>query len=236
MPRDANILIVEDEPEILELVSTLLRLEGHSVVAVPDGEHALRAFFTRRPDLALIDIGLPGMNGIELCSRIREVSNVPVLFLTALGEEEDRVKGLRAGADDYIVKPFGSDELRARVDAALRRAAMPPDAAPTRGYSDSEVSIDHDAHLVTVRGEPVTLTPLEYRLLSALVQNRGRVLGQDRLLDLVWGADAIEVAPESVRLYISHLRHKIERDPRRPALVETVRGFGYRYTGEEQRP
>ena len=230
MNNARNVLVVEDEPEILELVATLLRLEGHNVVSATSAEDGLRAFYKRRPDLAILDIGLPGLSGIELCGRFREVSEVPVIFLTALGDESDRVKGLKAGGDDYIVKPFGVDELRARVAAVLRRAAMPAaGSAGRRDFADGELVIDHGAHNVTVRGVPVSLTPLEYRMLSVLSSHSGQVLSQDRLLDLVWGADAMEAAPESVRLCVSHLRRKIEADPQRPRLVETVRGFGYRY-------
>lgn len=229
MNNVANVLVVEDEPEILELIATLLRIEGLNVVCATNGEDGLRAFYTRRPNLAILDIGLPGMSGIDLCGRIREVSEVPVIFLTALGDEADRVRGLRAGADDYIVKPFGADEFKARVAAALRRAAMPAVGSARRDFTDGELIMDHGAHTVTVRGVPVSLTPLEYRMLSALSSHRGQVLSQDQLLDLVWGMDAMEAASESVRLCVSHLRRKIEADPRRPRLVETVRGFGYRY-------
>lgn len=229
MNSNISVLVVEDEPEILELISTLLRIDGLNVMCATNGEEGLRAFYQRRPDLAILDIGLPGMSGIDLCGRIREVSEVPVIFLSALGEEQDRVRGLRAGADDYIVKPFGGDELKARVAAVLRRAAMPAVRAERTDFTDGELAIDHGAHTVSVRGNPVFLTPLEYRMLSVLSGHKGQVLSQDRLLDLVWGADAMEAAPESVRLCISHLRRKIEQDPRRPRLVETVRGFGYRY-------
>lgn len=229
MNSNASVLVVEDEPEILELISTLLRLESLDVMCASSGEEGLRAFFHRRPDLAILDIGLPGMSGIDLCGRIREVSEVPVIFLSALGDEADRVKGLRVGADDYIVKPFGTDELKARVAAVLRRAAMPAVGEKRSDFTDGEVLIDHGAHTVIVRGAPVSLTPLEYKMLSVLSGHRGQVLSQDRLLDLVWGVDAMEAAPESVRLCVSHLRRKIEANPRRPRLVETIRGFGYRY-------
>lgn len=229
MNNVASVLVVEDEPEILELISTLMRLEGHSVVCATNGEDGLRAFYQRRPDLAILDIGLPGISGFDLCGRIREVSEVPVIFLSALGDESDRVRGLRAGGDDYVVKPFGVDELKARVAALLRRAALPAAGSPRRDFTDGQLVMDHGAHTVSVRGVPVSLTPLEYRMLSVLSSHRGQVLSQSRLLDLVWGADAMEAAPESVRLCISHLRRKIEADPRRPRLVETVRGFGYRY-------
>ena len=230
MSNAASVLVVEDEPEILELVSTLMRLEGHDVVSATNGEDGLRAFYQRRPDLAILDIGLPGMSGFDLCGRIREVSEVPVMFLSALGDESDRVRGLRVGGDDYVVKPFGTDELKARVAALLRRAALPAVGSARREFTDGQLIMDHDAHTVSVRGAPVFLTPLEYRMLSVLSNHRGQVLSQGRLLDLVWGMDATEAAPESVRLCVSHLRRKIEVDPRRPRLVETVRGFGYRYT------
>ena len=225
----AKILIVDDEPDILQLVSTRLEMSGYSAVAASTGEEGLRAFFQHRPALALVDIDMPGMNGFELCSRIREVSDVPVLFLTALGSETEKVRGFRAGADDYIVKPFGRDELVARVGAALRRASMPTVVGSSEVYSDDELTVDFNAHIVTVRGERVALSPLEFRMLGALVRNSGQVIAVPRLIDLAWGADALETSPESVRVYISYLRSKIERNPGRPELVQTVRGFGYRY-------
>jgi two-component system KDP operon response regulator KdpE len=226
----AKILVVDDEPDILELVTTRLEKAGYDVVCADSGQAALRIFFQQRPDLALIDIEMPRMNGLELCTRIREVSEIPVIFLTAYGAEADRVKGLEAGADDYIVKPFGRNELAARVAAALRRAALPAvRTASAQVYADSEIRIDHSAHTVAVRGEPVSLSPLEYKLLVALVRNPGQVISQERLLDVVWGQDSLEVSAESVRLYVSYLRGKIEADPRRPRLIQTVRQFGYRY-------
>jgi DNA-binding response OmpR family regulator len=225
----AKVMVVDDEPDILELVSTRLERAGYAVVCADSGTAALRIFFQERPDLALVDIEMPQMNGLELCSRIRELSEIPVIFLTAYGAESDRVKGLEAGADDYIVKPFGRNELAARVAAALRRAALPAVKATPQIYSDGELQIDDSAHTVSVRGEPVSLSPLEYKLLVALVRNAGQVISQERLLDIVWGHDSLEVSPESVRLYISYLRSKIEADPRRPRLIQTVRQFGYRY-------
>lgn len=225
----ASILVVDDEPDILELVSTRLEKAGYRVVCADSGAAALRIFFQQRPDLAIVDIEMPRMNGLELCSRIREVSEIPVIFLTAYGAESDRVKGLEAGADDYIVKPFGKNELAARVAAALRRAALPAVNNAAQVYSDGELTIDHSAHSVAVRGQPVSLSPLEYKLLVALVKNAGQVISQERLLDVVWGQDSLEVSSESVRLYVSYLRSKIEIDPRRPRLIQTVRQFGYRY-------
>ena len=225
-----KILIVDDEPDILQLVSTRLEMAGYRPIGAATGEEGLRAFFQHRPALALVDIDMPGMNGFELCSRIREVSDVPVLFLTALGSETEKVRGFRAGADDYIVKPFGRDELVARVGAALRRASMPTVGESAKIYSDDELTVDFDAHVVSIRGERAALSPLEFKLLGALVRNAEQVIGVQRLIDLVWGADSLETSPESVRVYVSYLRGKIERQPKRPQLVQTVRGFGYRYS------
>ncbi|MBI4305106.1 MAG: response regulator transcription factor [Chloroflexi bacterium] len=224
-----TILVVDDEPDILELVSRRLELAGYRVLCANSGSAALRLFYQQQPDLAIVDIDMPKMNGLDVCRRIREVSEIPVIFLTAYGAEEDRVKGLEAGADDYIVKPFGKNELAARVGAALRRASLPPGKTTQAVYSDGEIIIDHSAHTVVVRGTPISLSPLEYKLLVALVRNAGQVLSQERLLDVVWGQDALEVSPESVRLYVSYLRNKIEQDPKHPRLITTVRQFGYRY-------
>ena len=224
-----TILVIDDEPDILELVSMRLKMAGHRTVLAPSGEEALKSFFTERPDLAIVDIDLPGMDGIELCARMREMSDIPVIFLSAMGSEVDRVKGLQAGADDYIVKPFAREELAARVEAVLRRASMPAVRRGEDSYIDSQIAIDHRAHVVAVRGREVALSPLEYRLLSALVRHSGQVLSHHQLLDMAWGPNATDTSPDSVRLYISYLRGKIEENPKRPVLIETVREFGYRY-------
>lgn len=225
----ATILVVDDEPDILELVSVRLKMAGHRTVLAASGEEALKSFFTERPDLSIVDIDLPGMDGIELCGRMREMSDLPVIFLSAMGSELDRVKGLQAGADDYIVKPFAKEELAARVEAVLRRAQMPAVRRGEDSYVDSHITIDHRAHVVAVRGKEVPLSPLEYRLLSALVRHSGQVLSHHQLLDMAWGPNATDTSPDSVRLYISYLRAKIEENPKRPMLIETVREFGYRY-------
>jgi DNA-binding response OmpR family regulator len=225
----ATVLVVDDDSDILQLVSTRLKLAGYATLTASTVEDALRSFFANRPDLALLDVDMPGIGGFGLCQRIREVSGIPVIFLTALGAEADKIKGLRAGADDYVVKPFSKEELLARIDAALRRASMAPVSKAGAIYSDGELEIDDRAHTVKVRGKPVSLSPLEYRVLTALVRNAGQVLSQDQILDMAWGRDAGEASPENVRLYISYLRSKVESDPRHPRLIETVREFGYRY-------
>jgi DNA-binding response OmpR family regulator len=157
------------------------------------------------------------------------MSDVPIIFLTAFGSEDHRVKGLQVGADDYVVKPFSKNELVARVEANLRRASMPSIQRDEQVYADPVLTIDHQAHMVTVRGSEISLSPLEYRLLTALLKHPGQVLSHNQLLDLAWGPNSSETSTDSVRLYISYIRGKIEEDPKRPRLIETVREFGYRY-------
>ncbi len=224
-----KILIVDDEPDILELVQTRLELAGYETIAAESGEETLKSFFTARPDLALLDLEMPGMDGFELCERIRQMSDVPIIFLTAFGSEDHRVKGLQVGADDYVVKPFSKNELVARVEANLRRASMPSIQRDEQVYADPVLTIDHQAHMVTVRGSEISLSPLEYRLLTALLKHPGQVLSHNQLLDLAWGPNSSETSTDSVRLYISYIRGRIEEDPKRPRLIETVREFGYRY-------
>lgn len=224
-----KILVVDYEPDILELVETRLSMAGYSTVTADSGEEALKAFFIERPDLALLDVEMAGMDGYELCERIRQMSDVPIIFLTAFGAETHRVRGLQVGADDYVVKPFSKNELVARVEANLRRAAMPSIQREEHGYVDPALTIDYQAHMVSSRGTEVSLSPLEYRLLTALLKHPGQVLSHEQLLNLAWGPNAFETSTDSVRLYISYLRGKIEEDPKRPLLIETVREFGYRY-------
>lgn len=224
-----TILIVDDDPDILEIVRARLEASGFRVLSAESAEAGLKSFFDNRPALAILDVNLPGMDGYELCDRIRELSQAPVIFLTARGQEIDRVRGLRGGADDYIVKPFGGEELVARIEAVLRRAGQPSVDGDDDRYSDGEVAIDFKSHIVTVRGEDVHLTGYEYRMLVAFVRHPMQVLGPEQILDLVWGNDALEASRDSVRLYAGYLRNKIEADPKSPTLIETVRGFGYRY-------
>jgi DNA-binding response OmpR family regulator len=222
----SKILIVDDEPDILELVQTRLEMSGYETVTAENGEEVPKSFFSDRPDLALLDLEMPGMDGFELCERIRQMSDVPIIFLIAFGSETHRVKGLHVGADDYIVKPFSKNELVARVEANLRRASMPSIQRDEQIYVDPVLTIDHSAHLVTVRGNEVSLSPLEYRLITALLKHPGQVLSHTQLLNLARGPNSAETSTDSVRLYISYIRGKIEEDPKHPRLVETVREFG----------
>jgi DNA-binding response OmpR family regulator len=225
--KGARVLVVDDEPDIRRLVAELLRRAGHDVTEADNGRAGLRALHASPPDLVLLDVSMPELDGWQTLERIRDLSDVPVLMLTARGEELDRVRGLQAGADDYVVKPFGRQELLARVQALLRRAATRP-AEQVEAYADDVLEIDFGQRSVVYGGRSVALTPLEFKLLSAFVRHPRQVLSRDQLLELVWG-DAYGASGDQVKLYVGYLRRKL--DPERPATVpiETVRGFGYRY-------
>jgi DNA-binding response OmpR family regulator len=196
------------------------------VVEAVDGREALRALYAERPDIVILDVDMPGLDGWGALERIREVSDVPVLMVTGSGSELDKVRGLRAGADDYVTKPFGRQELLARVEALLRRAgASAPDVAEVQ--DDGLVRIDHARRAVEVDGREVALTPLEFRLLVAFVRHPHHVLSRDQLLDLVWG-DAELGSSAQVKLYVSYLRRKLAAATH-ASPIETVRGFGYCY-------
>ncbi len=218
---------MDDEPDVRGLLREVLERAGFSVEEAGDGQAALRALYDQRPDLVILDVSMPVLDGWETLARIRELSDVPVIMLTARGEELERVRGLAAGADDYVTKPFGRQELVARVQAVLRRAAGGTADAPER-YADALVTIDFGRRLVTYAGRPVELTPLEFRLLAALVRHPTQVLSREQLLELVW-RDPFSVSPEQVKLYVSYLRRKLDPDAPDAGPIETVRGFGYRY-------
>ena len=224
------ILVVDDDEDVRELVRVRLALEGYSVLSAKDGQDGLKAFFSSQPDLAILDVRMPNMNGWELLKRIREISDTPVIMLTVLDSEDQIVQGLDRGADDYLAKPFGSDELTARVRAVLRRVGEP---TPNQdSYTDSEISVDSRGHKVFVRGQEINLTPQEFRLLEFLTLNAGEVLPAERIIDACWGDRP--GGPINVRQYIYYLRQKLEVDPTNPKLIETVREFGYRYLPPEQ--
>ncbi|MBI4301403.1 MAG: response regulator transcription factor [Chloroflexi bacterium] len=226
LSRD-KILVVEDDLDALGFVRKCLEKPGYDVIEATDGLAGLREFFRARPDLVLLDVVMPGMDGWEVCRRIREVSNVPIIMLSARGEEMDRVKGLSLGADDYVSKPFGSRELLARVGSALRRARSSTDTETQVVYNDGVLSIDHGQHEVYVLGRRVDVSPLEYRVLACLTQHPGQVLTHEQILERVWGPGY--ESKDTVKLYISYLRKKIEADPAKPELIQTMRGVGYRY-------
>jgi DNA-binding response OmpR family regulator len=222
---DRLILVVDDDPDIRGLLRELLDRRGFSVLEARDGQDALRVFFEQRPDLVVLDVQMPGLDGWKTLERIRELSDVPVVMLTARGTELEKTRGLRAGADDYVTKPFGRQELLARVEGLLRRSGGR--AAQPEVYSDEFLAIDFSRREVSVRGERVELTPLEFRLLTAFVRHPNQVLTHEQLLELVWG-DA-QAAREQVKLYVGYLRKKLCPDAPDSAPIETRRGFGYSY-------
>jgi len=221
-----RILVVDDDEDIRGLLRTLLERAGYLVDAAADGKAALRQFFAATPDLVILDVTMPELDGWGTLERIRDLSDVPVLMLTARVAELEKVRGLSAGADDYVPKPFGRQELLARVQALLRRSGGR--TKTVEAYADDFLSIDHGQRTVTVRGREVALTPLEFRLLAAFTQNPNQVLSRDQLLELVWG-DPYGVSGDQVKLYVGYLRKKLSPDSPEDTPVETVRGFGYRY-------
>jgi DNA-binding response OmpR family regulator len=217
-----RVLIVDDEADIRGLLRQLLERSGRLVKEAGDGREALRTLHTWRPDLVVLDIQMPGLDGYTTLERIRDLTDVPVLMLSARGTEIDKVRGLKAGADDYVTKPFGRAELLARVEALLRRRGGAPTEIP-EAYEDAAVFVDFAQRLVRVHGEEVALTPLEYRLLSAFVRHPNQILSHEQLLELVWGDE--DASREQVKLYVGYLRRKLAM----PDAIESVRGFGYRY-------
>jgi DNA-binding response OmpR family regulator len=227
-PRNLTVLIVDDEPRIIDFVRMNLELEGYRTVTASSGIEALERLKEDLPDLVILDVMMPEMDGFETLQHIREVSTVPVIMLTVRQEERDRIRGLDLGADDYIAKPFSNRELLSRIKALLRRAFMPSPTRKAEIVVDADLTIDFTRREVIVRGEKVTLRPTEYRLLYHLVNNAGRLMTHETLLSKVWGH---EYRDEShyLRLYITYLRQKIERDPAHPKYILTERGLGYRF-------
>jgi DNA-binding response OmpR family regulator len=229
-PKDAKrILVVDDEPRMIGFIRMNLELEGHQVLEAHTGLEALEAVRTQLPDLVLLDVMMPDIDGFETLRMLREFSNIPVIMLTAKGDENDKVYGLELGADDYVTKPFGPRELSSRIKAVLRRAEMPsasPDQAVLR--IDDRLSVDFNQREVIVNGKRIKLRPTEYRLLYHLIENAGWTVPHDQLLAKVWGYEYRDEA-HYVRLYVNYLREKIEEDPSNPRYILTERGVGYRF-------
>lgn len=221
----SRILVVDDDDDIRGLVRALLERAGHEVVDAPDGRAGLRELYAGSPDLVILDVAMPGLDGWATLERIREVTDVPVLMLTARDAELERVRGLMGGADDYVVKPFGRQELVARVDVLLRR---PRGEVARETYADARLSISFAQRAVRYEEREVTLTRLEYRLLCTFVRHANQVLSHDQLRDLVWG-DNLATSRDEVKLYVGYLRRKLAPDAPQSTPIETVRGFGYRY-------
>ena len=228
----AKILVVDDEPNIREVVGQYLRREGYAVVSAADGEEALQAYKRERPDLVVLDLMLPKLGGLEVYRRLLGTEGrVPLIMLTARGEEEDRIVGLSMGADDYVVKPFSPRELVARVTAVLRRAEDASAGTQERILAFDELEIDPNTREVTVRGVPVTLTAREFDLLYYLASQPKRVFTRDQLMEEVWGY-TFAAETSTVTVHMRRLREKVEADPAQPRYLQTVWGVGYRFGGE----
>jgi len=221
-----KILVVEDNREILDGLTEYFLEEGFDVNGVNTGDDSLKIFYQYQPDLVFLDVMLPGLSGFEICGRIRELSEVPVIMYSALGSEAEKVEAFEKGADDYIVKGTGMGEVMARIAAVMRRSNAVPSEA-SNSYSDNVLSINFSSQTVMVRGEPTDLTPTEYKLLTTLVNQKGRPIPAEQLLHGVWGREYN--TEELVKWHVGHLRRKIELDPSSPKLLVTRRGYGYVY-------
>ncbi|MGH9773325.1 MAG: response regulator transcription factor [Candidatus Acidiferrales bacterium] len=221
----ATILVVDDEPQIRRVMRATLTSQGYTITEARSGEEALEMLRSEQPDLILLDVNMTGISGLEVCREVRSRSDIPIIMLTVRNTERDKVRALDAGADDYVVKPFGMEELLARIRAALRRVAatepLPPIQTP-------DLQIDFESRKVMVQGRPVRLTPKEFGLLRQLVGSAGKPISHRSLLQTVWGPDYGEET-EYLRVFINQLRKKIEPDPRRPRYIHTEPWVGYRF-------
>ncbi len=227
MPK-GHILVVDDEQPMRSFIVRNLEARGYEAIGAASGFEALALLQKHDPDLVILDVMMPSMDGLETCERIRQRSIVPILVVTALGEERDRVRALDAGADDCLVKPFGVSELLARVAAALRRAAWTSTTTSPRPLKYRDLVLDPEAGIVRFEGEPMTVTGIEYRLLDCFLSNLGKVLAHDQLLRTVWGPEYGDEA-EYLRVYVGRLRRKLGDDARDPTYIHTERGLGYRF-------
>ena len=226
MARKATILVVDDEPHVLRLVRANLESSGYKVLTAADGDEGMQVVESELPDLVILDIMLPRMDGYAVCRRIREISTVPVIMLTARSAQVDLVHGFEVGADDYLTKPFDVTELLMRVQAVLRRSKWPEEVMTRQGFKAGPIELDFAQHRVAVNGDPVKLTPTEYRLLVYLATNANRVIVHRELLRAVWGPEYGEET-EYLRVYVRYLRQKLEPDPANPIYLLTQPGAGY---------
>jgi DNA-binding response OmpR family regulator len=223
--QGASVLVVDDDADVRTLVCELLARAGYTVSQAPDGREALRLLYDERPDLIVLDVSMPELDGWATLERIRELSSVPVVMLSALGAELEKVRALRGGADDYVTKPFGRQELLARVESVLRRS---PSREVRAAYADELLEVDFSQRRVRANGIDVELTPLEFRLLTAFVDHPGQLLEHDQLLQLAWGGERGS-SRDQVKLYVGYLRRKLGAAGVSPDVIESVRGYGYRY-------
>lgn len=226
--QEKRILIIEDDWDMRQLLESFFAKRGADVHLAADGRQGLRQFYAQRPDLVLVDVMMPEINGWEVCRQIRQISDVPIIFLTALGKAEDIIRGLDWGATDYVVKPINLMVLNARVQSALRQAASLPRRPEVSIYDDDYLKIDLDRQQVFVGGQQVKLSATEYRLLVYLFRNAGQVLTSEQILEKVWGVE-YQNTPKYIHTYIWRLRRKVERDVDNPSYLLTEHGFGYRF-------
>ncbi len=227
--KKTTILTADDDPQLLRLMTRNLQLEGYDVLGASDGQQALELIESNPPDLVLLDVMMPKLDGFTVCYRVREFSSVPIIIVTARGQDQDKVRGLDLGADDYLTKPFSVDELLARVRAVLRRSQFTAreNAQGLRASTATgDLTIDYSQHLVILAGREVPLTPTEYRILAYLAQNVGHVVTQDLLLEHVWGSEYLGES-HMLQVNINRLRHKLEVDPTQPRYILTKVGIGY---------
>lgn len=234
MPQEAPILVVDDDPKIVSLICLYLEREGFSTIGFGDGEEALEVAMAQPLTLVVLDLMLPGISGLDVCHRIRDRSDVPILMLTAKVEEEDKLTGLSIGADDYMAKPFSPRELVARVKAILRRTGTRSERRPK--VSVAGVEVDLERHRTTVDGKDIYLTNFEFKLLVALMENPGKVFSREQLLAQVYDYDELYVVDRTIDVHVGKLRQKIEADPTRPERILTIRGVGYKFreAGDEE--
>jgi two-component system KDP operon response regulator KdpE len=223
-----TVVVIDDDKTLLRLLREALSKANYDVITASNGIDGLQEVYARQPDLVLLDVMMPRMDGWETCARIRQISRVPIIMLTAKDSESDKLKGFQHGVDDYVTKPFSFAELVARVHAVLHRAREPRPEKKNKRYISGDLVIDTDARRVTKGGKPVELTPTEYRLLTTLAENKGHVLSHEQLLNSVWGYEYGEDTGY-VKRYIWYLRRKVEDDPRHPQIIVTERGFGYSF-------
>jgi two-component system KDP operon response regulator KdpE len=222
-----RVLVCDDEPQILRALRVILREQGFEVLPATTAREALDSAALQRPDAAIVDLVLPDGDGVDVCRALREWSELPIVVLSAVGDEAEKVRALNAGADDYVTKPFGPSELIARLNAALRRAAPDNDAEPI--IDAGGLALDLRAHEVRLDGKPIHMTPIEFNLLRTLMLNRRRLMTHRALLTEVWGA-AYAGDTQTLRVHVANLRRKIERDPAAPRYITTDAGVGYRFT------
>jgi DNA-binding response OmpR family regulator len=225
-----KILIIDDDADLIQLVSFIFKKAGAQVVTACDGWEGVGKMLTHRPNLVLLDVMMPGASGFEVCQKIRQISGIPLIMMSALNHDQNHLQGLEAGADDFVTKPFNSEILVSRAKALLRRSGN-GDSLGSK-YNDGHLEIDADKHHIRIDGKPVRSTPIEFRLLLYLQQHAGKALSYDQILENVWGEE-YRGSVNFVHVYVSHLRSKIEKDPKKPRYIQSVHGLGYLFNRGE---